>query len=237
MWRKELGASLNLNVDILPMDAPNRPQPRNGRDRTYLDALNYITVHETDNTRRGADADAHRRFLNNGGGTRRVSWHYTVDENKIWKHLRLNERGIHANAGNRQSVGIETCVDAGSDLNATRDRAARLVAVLLYDTGLPIDRVVQHNFWSGKNCPRRLRAGVLGVNWMDFINLVAGYLDLARKSVPKYLSEEVKEAEPDQVINDLQLDSIVREEGFEDDPHIGIPEELLSVDPEADLRV
>lgn len=228
MSRPELGLSLNMEVDILPLDAPNRPQPRGGVDRTYLDALNFITVHETDNTRAGADADAHRRFLNNGGGEHRVSWHYTVDETKTWKHMRLNERGIHANSGNRQSIGIETCVNAGSNLNETRDRAARLVAVLLFDTGLSPSKVVQHNYWSGKNCPRRLRAGVLGVDWGDFMGLVSRYLEYAREPSSLDIDEFPSELEADQSVDSPLKDTIVREDNFEDDQHLGIPDQLLS---------
>jgi len=37
---------------------------------------------------------------------------------------------------------------------------------------IPIANVVQHNHWSGKNCPRNLRSGEKGIDWNDFINMI-----------------------------------------------------------------
>jgi glucan-binding YG repeat protein len=42
---------------------------------------------------------------------------------------------------------------------------------LLQKHKLGIDKVVQHNKWSGKNCPRHLRAHDRGMNWEQFISL------------------------------------------------------------------
>jgi len=35
--------------------------------------------------------------------------------------------------------------------------AAELVAKLMKDEGIPISNVVQHNYFSGKNCPRNMQ--------------------------------------------------------------------------------
>ncbi|HJA41202.1 MAG TPA: N-acetylmuramoyl-L-alanine amidase, partial [Firmicutes bacterium] len=37
------------------------------------------------------------------------------------------------------------------------ENAVQLVAYLLKKYKLPISRVKQHNFWSGKDCPHRIR--------------------------------------------------------------------------------
>lgn len=37
---------------------------------------------------------------------------------------------------------------------------------------IPISRVVQHNHWSGKNCPSGMRSGRDGMTWSKFISLV-----------------------------------------------------------------
>ncbi len=37
---------------------------------------------------------------------------------------------------------------------------------------IPIQNIVQHNNWSGKNCPTFLRDGKKGINWGDFIQAV-----------------------------------------------------------------
>jgi len=56
----------------------------------------YITVHNTANPDKGADAQMHARYLLNGAGGRYVSWHFTVDDHSIYQHLPLDESGWHA---------------------------------------------------------------------------------------------------------------------------------------------
>lgn len=58
--------------------------------------------------------------------------------------------------GNTASVGIESCVDKGSNLVHTWHVTAQLVAKLLIEKGLPTSRVVGHHFFSGKDCPQPL---------------------------------------------------------------------------------
>ena len=60
--------------------------------------------------------------------------------------------------GNRSSIGLEICENSGGNREKAGGQCqARLVADLLSKFGLGIERVVQHNKWSGKNCPRVLR--------------------------------------------------------------------------------
>src|SRR5699024_12550645 len=56
-----------------------------------------------------------------------------------------------------------------SDLNA-----AALTAHLMKRYGIPLERVIQHNAASGKDCPRIMRAGSKGVTWGDFRTMVSG---------------------------------------------------------------
>ncbi|MDD4212838.1 MAG: Ig-like domain-containing protein, partial [Bacilli bacterium] len=71
--------------------------------------------------------------------------------------------------GNRHSIGIESCVDEGSDLYGTWQRLAKLVSSLLDENDLTLDRVLQHNNMSGKNCPQTLRMATL---WSYFMEMV-----------------------------------------------------------------
>lgn len=78
--------------------------------------------------------------------------------------------GILANkGGNLNSVGIETCVNYGSDYIKTMRITAYLVAKLLIRYELGIERVKQHNFFSGKDCPMTIRHANM---WEEFIELV-----------------------------------------------------------------
>ena len=71
--------------------------------------------------------------------------------------------------GNRNSVSMETCVNAGSDYMMTMRKAAALTAMLLVDFDLTPDRVRQHQTFSGKNCPQTIRTAG---KWDEFMYMV-----------------------------------------------------------------
>lgn len=71
--------------------------------------------------------------------------------------------------GNRNSIGIESMVNQGSDLYLTWQKTAKLIAQLLIENNLDTSRVKPHNFFSGKNCPQTMRDNNLLQN---FYNLV-----------------------------------------------------------------
>ena len=142
-----------LKVKIVPSGNQNRPG--------YALSPKFITVHETDNTSAGAGASAHANYICNPSTTE--SWHFTVDEKEIYQHLPINENGWHAGdggsgAGNRQSIGIEMCVNSDGNYEKTLNNAAALVSYLMKVTGVGIGNVYPHQHWSGKNCPRKLLA-------------------------------------------------------------------------------
>lgn len=137
----------------------------------------YITVHETDNNAAGANADAHAR-LQADGNSRQASWHITVDDTQAIRSFPDTAICWHAGAsaprisGNPRSIGVEICVNSGSNYRKAVENAAMVVAGLMKENGIPIERVVQHNHWSGKNCPRHLRSGDWGVTWAQFKQMV-----------------------------------------------------------------
>ncbi len=71
--------------------------------------------------------------------------------------------------GNLNSIGIETCVNLGCDYNTVMRNTAKLVAELLIKYNLEVDKVKQHNDFSGKDCPMTLRKSK---RWEEFIELV-----------------------------------------------------------------
>ena len=56
--------------------------------------------------------------------------------------------------GNRNSVGIETCINQGVDYNQVLRKTANLVANLLVYFDLDPSRVLTHRSFSGKLCPQ-----------------------------------------------------------------------------------
>ena len=172
--RKQISAGdmrrdLNIIVDLIPRTNSNRPG-------TPLHPTK-ITIHNTDNDEPGADARAHARYMKGSDAQhRQVSWHFSVDDQSVYQSLPVDEVGWHAGnrEGNASSIGIEICQNRGIDQEAANDRAAKLAALMLDELQIELDgNVVQHNKWSGKNCPALLRNPSSG--WTDFLEKVERY--------------------------------------------------------------
>ena len=154
--------------DFIPQGRRNRPG--------YPLTPRYITIHDTANTSAGADAKAHASYVKgNAAASIPASWHFTVDDTLIMQHLPLSENGWHAGdgtngTGNRKSIGIEICENRDGNRSRAEKNAAWLTAKLLRDFSLGLEQVKQHNFWSGKNCPRVLRGRAGG--WSSFLEAV-----------------------------------------------------------------
>ncbi len=72
--------------------------------------------------------------------------------------------------GNNNSIGIESCVNDGSDYATTARVLACLVAELMIKYDLEINRVRGHHYFSGKPCPNAI---LLADWWSEFLDLVA----------------------------------------------------------------
>lgn len=141
----------------------------NRRTNSGTNTRQYITIHETANTSKGADAQAHANLQSRGFT---ASWHYTVDDKQAIQSYEHTARCWHAGntRGNNQSIGVEICVNSDGDFAKALKNAAELVAHIMRSEGIPIQNVVQHNYWSGKNCPTNLRRD----GWASFLDAVAG---------------------------------------------------------------
>jgi N-acetylmuramoyl-L-alanine amidase CwlA len=160
---------MKIIQQLIPADKKPKYNVK-GKEVTFVMVPEYITIHETDNKKKGATADAHAR-LQTGGNSRQASWHYQVDDKQVIQSLPTNEAGIHAGdgengTGNRKSVAIEICVNEDGDYEKAIKNAAELVAHLMKELKIPIHKVVPHQHWSGKNCPRNLLS-----RWTEFITL------------------------------------------------------------------
>ena len=72
--------------------------------------------------------------------------------------------------GNKNGIGIESSVHDGTDYATTVRHLAILVAKLLIENDLGVDRVQGHHYFSGKHCPNQ----IMNANyWEEFKNLVA----------------------------------------------------------------
>ena len=144
-----------------------------------LQSISYITLHNTglvdvkaNNFHRSL---ARENKLSNG---RQASWHFSVDDIEIYQEVDTAYETWHAgnSKGNKNSISIEMCMWSDKEKQRlTYDNAARLVAKLMKMHNIPLSKVVQHNHWSGKNCPQYLRQAKHGYDWNWFISLVKKY--------------------------------------------------------------
>ena len=149
-------------------------------------APTHITIHNTANT---ASAAQEVNYLKNNSSA--TSCHIFVDEAQAIQCLPLDRNGWHAGdgvngAGNRRSIGVEIC--RSTDYTTGRHRqamlnAAEVVRQLMDKYNIPRDHVVQHNHWSGKNCPHRIRSEG---TWEWFLFLCAD------KSAEEEIKMEIK---------------------------------------------
>ncbi|MDD3338079.1 MAG: N-acetylmuramoyl-L-alanine amidase [Lachnospiraceae bacterium] len=127
----------------------------------------YIVVHNTDNFAAGADACAHAKAQSNGNLSASVHY-YTDDTDTVYQtaphergcwHVGVNYGGrLFGTVNNRNSIGVEMCVQAGYDFNRAFANTVELVRQLMAETGILADHVLQHYDVCAKNCPSQIRA-------------------------------------------------------------------------------
>ncbi len=135
----------------------------------------YIIIHETDNTSRGAGAKIHCKAQANGN-IGKASVHYYVDDTGIYqavehKHSTWNcgDGNNRYGINNKNTISIEICVNSDSDYNKAVDNAVELVRYLKngYYSNC---KVVRHYDASRKNCPRRILANGYWNTFLDRVN-------------------------------------------------------------------
>lgn len=173
---------MTINKKICPAGLRNNPN-------RALKSLDFITIHCTGNYNATASAASHANYQYGGSGGNQTSWHYTVDKDEIWQSFEDLQECWHAGdgsngPGNYTSIGIEICVNDKAGFKQACANAAWLTVELLKRHNLSVDKVVQHNKWSGKDCPAELRSGAWGMTWDGFITLVKEHLGQPATQVP-----------------------------------------------------
>ncbi|GAF14938.1 phage lysin, N-acetylmuramoyl-L-alanine amidase [Bacillus sp. JCM 19046] len=135
--------------------------------------VDFIIVHQTGNTRVGADAQMHARLQSNGFS---ASWHIQVDDKVAIQSFPYTAQCWHAGdgrgPGNLTSVGVEICVNQDGGYVQAVKNGAEVVKQLMNQFNLPISAVKQHWDITRKNCPAQIRAGKDGIGWNSFLKLV-----------------------------------------------------------------
>lgn len=179
----------------ITMLAPKGSKCRPG----YAMKPEYITIHNTGNTNKGADADNHAKYLQGSGKDLAVSYHWCVDDVQAVNIIPETENAWHAGdggngTGNRKSLAIEICENSDGDLKKATDNAVELTRELMAKYNIPISKVVTHKHWSGKQCPRRLLSGE-PYSWNEFLMKLESKDDEVtrlRKAIGEYEAEREK---------------------------------------------
>lgn len=184
----------------------------------------YIVVHNTDNFASGADASAHARAQHNGNLSTSVHY-YTDDKGTVYQaaphgrgcwHVGVNYGGrLFGTVNNRNSIGVEMCVQAGYDFQKAFGNTVEFIRLLMAETGIPAERVVQHYDVCAKNCPSQIR--VRGM-WEELKRLigngnsgqedVSSYIKIMGKAVAsvEQMREYVRKVNPS--VNQSVLDMV-----------------------------
>ncbi|MFR5073675.1 MAG: N-acetylmuramoyl-L-alanine amidase family protein, partial [Bianqueaceae bacterium] len=151
-------------------------------ENKYPDQNNvqYLVIHDTGNTNKGATAINHYYyFLNNVGR----SAHYFVDDHEVIQIIEDKDGAWHCGDGkgqygitNTNSLSIETCVNSDGNYEEAIQNTIDLAAYLMYVYDLPMDRLVRHYDASRKNCPAQMNKDGQWTDWYNFKAAVAAKL-------------------------------------------------------------
>jgi len=146
--------------------------------RTKAD-IKYIVVHDTGNTRSGANAEMHYKYFSSMD--RNSSADIFVDDKEV---IKINDyykffcwhvgdgRGQYG-ITNSNSIGIELCINADGNYSKMLESAVIIVRELMKELGVPAERVVRHWDASRKNCPGTFAANDWA-RWKHFKNRISG---------------------------------------------------------------
>ncbi|MBE5039466.1 peptidoglycan recognition protein family protein [Ructibacterium gallinarum] len=133
--------------------------------------ISYLVIHDTAN--RGVGADAQSHYIYFSGGDRGSSADFFVDDiqalqiNDYYHYYtwHCGDGGAKAKINNRNSVGIEICVNRDGNYAAAVENARQLTKKLMKELHIDIDHVVRHRDASGKDCPGTMSE----VDWQAFL--------------------------------------------------------------------
>lgn len=198
---------ITVEISIVPARVANVRSNQFSLDQTTL------TIHETANYNRGANADMHKRWLHSGASGSYVGFNFVVDDKKIIQLTPLNESTWAAGtpAGNRTSWHVESCVNNDADLNKVRRNTAALAGAILAAQGWAMSAMVPHRIWYGKNCPALMLANGEAIWKGSFANHTSAFRQAsvdAAKGTPT--PAPTPEPEPTGKVATIRFESLLR---------------------------
>lgn len=161
-------------MNVIEMLAPLGYNCRSGMKRT---GFRGITIHNTSNYNKGANAINHANLLRGSWKSKYVSWHYVIDKDNAVRCIPEDEvawcSGDGNGDGNFKTINIEICDNSDGDILLATNNAVTLCADILKRNGISNvnGHLFQHNDWTGKDCPYDIRRGN-PYDWNTFVNKV-----------------------------------------------------------------
>lgn len=144
--------------------------------------IKYIVIHDTGNPAPGAGATAHKKYFLTT--KRKASADFLVEEDTVIKlNNYLKYFTWHCGDGkgkygitNSNSIGIEMCINKGSNYQKTVNNTIKLTYELMKELNIPMYRVVRHYDASRKRCPGSMAANDWD-KWGRFKTSLEAYID------------------------------------------------------------
>lgn len=144
--------------------------------------IRYIVIHDTGNPAPGAGATAHKKYFLTTD--RKASADFLVEEDTI---IKLNDYlkyfTWHCGDGrgkfgitNSNSLGIEMCINKGSNYQKTVNNTIKLTYKLMQELKIPTEQVIRHYDASRKRCPGSMEANNWD-KWKRFKQSLIAYID------------------------------------------------------------
>lgn len=144
--------------------------------------IQFIVIHDTGNPAPGAGANAHKKYFLTT--ERKASADFLVEEDTV---IKLNNYykyfTWHCGDGkgrygitNSNSIGIEMCINKGSNYQKTVNNTIKLTYKLMQELKIPIERVVRHYDASKKRCPGSMASNDWD-KWTRFKKSLKAYIE------------------------------------------------------------
>lgn len=173
-----------------------------------MEQIRYIIIHDTGNTSKGSDAMAHFNYFNSAN--RNSSADIFIDcENILTVNDYRKYYTWHCGDGkgkngitNKNSVGIELCVNSDGDYEKAFKNLISHTARLAKELNIDFNNILRHFDASGKICPASM-SGNNWEKWNDFKNEVRKKMAESKfKDIKNHYAEKhIKKLEAYGIIN------------------------------------
>lgn len=178
---------------MLPIDKHQIPFNTSKRTKS----IEYIVIHDSGNTKPGADDIANYNYFNTGD--RQSSADFFVDGDSITQINDYTKNYTWAvgdgkskyRITNNNSVSIEICINSDGDYEKAVSNTVDLVKCLMAELNLPFDKVVRHYDASRKNCPATMNNGSWEQWYIFKDKLIRGDIMTVEQALDKIIAKGI----------------------------------------------